>query len=162
MAAFPQFNRSPQRLPATGVMAGAPAAAWAAAPAASIRRDELFTSTGLFGIEIGPAGTLADQMVELHGFMTPPMLADADYFVLSRSPLPNCPFCVPAVSWPDDIVVVHLRAPGVDPDHSGRAFAARGILEIGESAGPVPGLLSHARLVGALWVEDALVTPLYG
>lgn len=126
-------------------MAGAPAA-WAAAPAASIGRDELFTSTGLFGIKIRPAGTLADQMVELHRFMTPPMLADADHFVLSRSPLPNCSFCVPAVSWPDDIVVVHLRAPGVDPDHSGRAVAARGILETGESASATPALLEPCGL----------------
>lgn len=145
MAAFPQFTRLPQRLCGTGAMAGAPAA-WAAAPAASIARDELFTSTGLFGIKIRPAGTLADQTVELHGFMTPPILADADYFVLSRSPVPNCSFCVPAVSWPDNTVVVHLRAPGVDPDHSGRAVAARGILEMGENASATPALLEPCGL----------------
>ena len=105
------------KLRAHGVLGAAGEADWHAAAAPAVSWDDLFACTGLFGIELGTAQALAGQVVELRGFMTPPMEEDADYFVLSRSPLPNCPFCAPSVSWPDDIAVVHLRTPGVDIDH---------------------------------------------
>ena len=142
---------APGKLRAHGVLGAAGDAAWQAAPATAVSWDELFACTGLFGIELGTAQALAGQVVELRGFMTPPMEEDASYFVLSRSPLPNCPFCAPSVSWPDDIAVVHLRAPGVDIDHPMRPVAVRGRLTLGEEPGPVPGLVAHARLVQALW-----------
>lgn len=149
--------RRPLRASAVGPAVGAASdAEWGAAEATPIGWDGLFASTGLFGIEIGPdAQALAGRPVELRGHMTPPMLAESDYFVLSRSPVPNCPFCVPMASWPDDIVVVHLRAPGVDIDHSAREVVVRGRLELGEQPGPMPGLTSHARLAAALWRPTA-------
>jgi len=58
---------------------------------------------------------------------------------------------VPASSWPDDIVVVHLLTRGVGIDHPARAVAVRGILDLGERDGPAPGLSSHARLLSAVW-----------
>ena len=110
-------------------------------------------SAGLFGVEIGAeAASLAGATVELSGYMSPPMIEQAAYFVLSPSPLPNCPFCEPSSSWPDDIVVVHLRAAGVDLDHPMRAVAVRGRLELGEQPGPMAGLVSHARLRDCVWV----------
>ncbi len=151
MVAFPVIARPRQALRASGIVGAAGAAEWARAEAERIDWEGLFASTGLFGIEIGAAGALAGRPVELIGFMSPPMMAEADYFVLSRSPLPNCPFCVPAASWPDDIVVVHLLTPGVDIDHPNRAVAVRGILDLGECDSPAPGPSSHARLMSALW-----------
>ncbi|MDQ2801650.1 MAG: hypothetical protein M3Y41_02770 [Pseudomonadota bacterium] len=151
MAAFPQFTRPPQKLAASGIVGATSPDEWRALHAVPVAWDELFTSTGLFGIEIGPAAALSGTVVQLNGFMTPPATADADYFVLSRSPLPNCPFCVPAASWPDDVVVVHLRAPGVDIDHPMQAITAAGVLELGELAGPLPNLVSHVRLRSSAW-----------
>ncbi len=151
MVAFPNIVRPRQALWASGIVGAAGAAEWTRAEGERIDWEGLFASTGLFGIEIGAAGALAGKPVELAGFMSPPMLADAAYFVLSRSPLPNCPFCVPAASWPDDIVVVHLLTPGVDIDHPNRAVAVRGILDLGECDSAVPGLSSHARLTNAMW-----------
>jgi len=148
---FPNVVRPRQALRASGVVGAACAAEWASRESRSIDWEGLFASTGLFGIEIGAAGALAGTLVELAGFMSPPMTAEADYFVLSRSPLPNCPFCVPASSWPDDIVVVHLLTHGVDIDHPARAVAVRGILDLGERDGSAPGLSGHARLLSAIW-----------
>lgn len=138
-------------LRAHGVLGAAPAADWAAAAAEPVEWEDLFALTGLLGVEIGPAAARAGTVVEMRGHMTPPLVAEAAYFVLSRDPMPECPFCAPSLSWPDDIVVVHLRAPGVDIDHPLRPVLVRGVLLLGEEPGPVPGLSSHARLDAALW-----------
>lgn len=142
-------QRSPLR--AHGVLGAADPADWDAARAEPVDWESLFALTGLLGVEIGPAAAQAGELVEMKGYMTPPMLPEADYFVLSRGPMPDCPFCAPSLSWPDDIVVVHLRAPGVDIDHPMRPVTVRGRLLLGEEPGPVPGLSSHARLLDALW-----------
>ncbi len=151
MTDFPGLVRARRRLVANGLLGVASDAAWAATAAEAIDWEDLFASTGLFGIEIGAAGAFADQVVELPGFMSPPMDQAADYFVLTRSPLPDCPFCAPTASWPDDIVVVRIPAPGVDIDDPMRPVMVRGVLDLGELAGPLPGMTSHARLMRALW-----------
>ena len=140
-----------QPLRAHGVLGAVSGAEWTAAAAEPVDWEELFALTGIFGVEIGSAAALAGEVVEMRGYMTPPMLAEADHFVLSQGPMPDCPFCAPSLSWPDDIVVVRLRAPGVDIDHPMRPVTVRGRLSLGEEAGPVPGLSSHARLLDALW-----------
>ena len=151
MTGFPGLARAKQKLVASGLLGAASDMAWAATAAEVIDWEGLFASTGLFGIDIGAAGALAGQVVELPGFMSPPMDQAADYFVLTRSPLPDCPFCAPTASWPDDIVVVRVPGPGVDIDDPMRPVVVRGILDLGEVAGPLPGMTSHARLIGALW-----------
>jgi len=151
MSAFYNLGRPRQPLRASGTVGAAGAAEWERAEGEKIDWEGLFANTGLFGIEISAAGALAGKPVGLVGFMSPPMTAEADYFVLSRSPLPNCPFCVPASSWPDDIVVVHLLTHSADINHPARAVAVRGILDLGECNGPAPGLSSHARLMSAIW-----------
>ncbi len=82
MAAFPQFTRPPQKLAASGIVGAASPDEWRALHAVPVAWDELFASTGLFGVEIGPAAALSGTVVQLNGFMTPPATADADYFVL--------------------------------------------------------------------------------
>lgn len=152
MTGFPQFARPLQRLVASGVSGIADPASWAAYQAILLGWEELFACTGLFGIELtSQAKDLAEAAVELRGFISPPLSQDADYFVLTRSPLPNCPFCAPSASWPDDIVVAHLRVPGVDLDDPMREVAVRGKLDLGEAPGPAPGLASHVRLRAAIW-----------
>ena len=143
--------RPRQRLVARGLAGAATQAAWDAVAAEPIDWEGLFANTGLFGIEIGAAAALAGCAVELHGFMSPPMDPAANYFVLTRSPMPDCPFCAPTASWPDDIVVVRVPVPGVDVDDPLRPVMVRGWLDLGEQAGPVAGMTTHARLTDAVW-----------
>ena len=108
-------------------------------------------------MEIGAQALgLADAVVALRGFMSPPTDPAAAFFALSRTPLPNCPFCAPWTSWPDDIVAVHLRAPGVDVDHPLREVLVRERLAVGEADGPMPGLRSPAQPQTALWQPAGL------
>ncbi len=152
MSRFPQYRRPPRNLVADGVVGAADPLNWAALQAVPLDWDALFASTGLFGVEIGAQAVgLAGAVVALRGFMSPPVNPAATFFVLSRTPLPNCPFCAPSSSWPDDIVVVHLRAPGVDVDHPLREVLVRGRLVVGETEGPMAGLRSPAQLQAALW-----------
>ena len=160
MSRFPQYRRPPQNLAAGGIVGAADPLDWAALPATPLDWDALFASTGLFGVEIGAeAAGLAGTVVALRGFMSPPMDPAAAFFVLSRTPLPNCPFCAPSASWPDDIVVVHLRALGMDVDHPLREVLVRGRLVVGEADGPMAGLRSHAQLQAALWQPASLNYP---
>ena len=36
---------------------------------------------------------LAGEIVEMSGYMAPPLKAEASFFVLTRSPMAACPFC---------------------------------------------------------------------
>ena len=49
---------------------------------------------------------LAGEIVEMSGYMAPPLKAEASFFVLTRSPMAVCPFCETEMQWPDDIVLV--------------------------------------------------------
>lgn len=140
-------------LVASGIVGAASPAEWEGAPGEVLSWDELFASTGLFGIEFGAeASVLQGMAVKLRGFMSPPMVADAAFFVLSRAPLPSCPFCDAGASWPDDIVVVHLRRAGADIDDPRREIEVAGMLDLGMANGPQLGLASSVRLTGAIWV----------
>ncbi|WP_052402135.1 hypothetical protein [Muricoccus aerilatus] len=154
------LTRTPrQPLRAHGVLGATSGPEWDAAAAEPVAWEDLFALSGIFGVEIGAAAAQAGEIVEMHGYMTPPMLPEADYFVLSQGPMPDCPFCAPSLSWPDDIVVVHLRAAGVDIDHPMRPVTVRGRLSLGEEPGPVPGLSSHARLLDAIWQPGEAPNP---
>ena len=141
------------RLVASGLIGIASPAEWQAAPGTPLAWDDLFASTGLFGIEIAPDALLLEGTpVRMRGFMSPPQMPDAPFFVLTRNPLPNCPFCNTGASWPDDIAIVHVRHPGVDVDDPMREIEVCGTLSVGEAAGPQPGLVSSVRLLDAVWI----------
>ena len=149
------FTRRPaQKLQARGGITGAAdAAAWAASPGEALGFEEVFATTGLFGVEFGEtAQALQGQRVRLSGYMSPSLLEAAPYFVLSRSPLPNCPFCDTAASWPDDIVLVELRVPGADIDQPTTQICVSGVLALGEADPPEAGLVASVRLVDAVWI----------
>lgn len=144
----------PQKLLARGGITGAAdAKTWSGATGPELGFDDLFATTGLFGIEIAePATALAGQRVRMGGYMSPSLQPEAGYFVLSRAPLPNCPFCDTAASWPDDIVLVMLRVPGVDIDQPSTHIQVSGVLALGEAPPPEPGLVAGARLTDAVWI----------
>ena len=138
---------------ASGLMGFASAEEWHAAEGAPLLWDDVFACTGLFGIEIAPGALLREGApVRMRGFMSPPQMPDAPFFVLTRNPLPNCPFCNTGASWPDDIAIVHVRRPGVDLDDPMREIEVCGTLSLGETEGPQPGLVSSLRLTDAIWI----------
>jgi hypothetical protein len=91
------------------------------------------------------ARRLAGTVVEMRGYMAPPLKPEIDFFVLTSLPTAICPFCDAAASWPDDIVLVKLSRPV-------RALAydillnVSGTLEIGEQTDAATGFVSLVRL----------------
>jgi hypothetical protein len=91
------------------------------------------------------ARRLAGTVVQMRGYMAPPLKPEIDFFVLTSLPTAICPFCDAAASWPDDIVLVKLSRPV-------RALAydillnVSGTLEIGEDTDAATGFVSLVRL----------------
>lgn len=112
--------------------------------------DDVFASTGIFGIELGHAAhALADTTVAMRGYLSGPILANDAHFVLSRSPLPQCPFCSNHNHWPDDAVVVAFERTDTVPEiDDAIEHVVIGRLETGECRHE-SGLTSNARLLQA-------------
>jgi hypothetical protein len=91
------------------------------------------------------ARKLAGKVVEMHGYMAPPLKPEIDFFVLTSLPTAICPFCDAAASWPDDIVLVHLSRP-VRALAYDRLLDVSGILEIGIETDAATGFVSLVRL----------------
>lgn len=112
---------------------------------------ELFATQGVIGQRLSAkARDLAGKPVTITGYMAPPLDAGAGFFVLTRAPMPSCPFCDPLVSWPDDPVLSLQRstAPFSDPD---MAIEVSGILDIGRRADPYTGAIRLVRLLDVEW-----------
>jgi hypothetical protein len=112
---------------------------------------DIYATTGVIGLRIGErAKALAGLPVRVRGFMSPPLLAAADFFVLTRSPVHTCPFCDPGSAWPDDMVLALLEAETrfVDP---GQPIEVSGELEIGAKPDPHTGTVRLVRLNEARW-----------
>src|SRR5260370_15667308 len=90
------------------------------------------------------ARKLAGKVVEMHGYMAPPLKPEIDFFVLTSLPTAICPFCDAAASWPDDIVLVQLsrpvRALAYDP-----LLNVSGLLEIGIEPDAPPAFATLLR-----------------
>jgi hypothetical protein len=98
------------------------------------------------------ARKLAGKMVEMHGYMAPPLKPEIDFFVLTSLPTAICPFCDAAASWPDDIVLVHLSRP-VRALAYDRLLDVSGILEIGIDTDAATGFVSLVRLREAKYAK---------
>jgi hypothetical protein len=112
--------------------------------------DDLFVSTGLFGLEVaGATAALAGRRVTLRGFLYGPLGAGGE-FVLGRGGWRACPCCGGEPRWPDDVAIVRLRAgepdAGLLPD---RDVTVTGTLELGDAPSAHPGLASSVRLLDA-------------
>lgn len=51
---------------------------------------------------------LEGQLVELTGYMAPPLKPRVDWFMLTKYPMQTCPYCSDAADWPPDIVLAIL------------------------------------------------------
>jgi hypothetical protein len=98
------------------------------------------------------ARQLAGKVVQMHGYMAPPLKPEIDFFVLTSLPTAICPFCDAAASWPDDIVLVQLSRP-VRALAYDRLLNVSGTLEIGIETDEKTGFVSLVRLRDASYTK---------
>lgn len=111
-----------------------------------LRFAELYAKIGVLGMEFSDrVKALAGQRVAMLGFMAPPLKAEADFFVLTETPMALCPFCSSDADWPANIVVVYLARAQTFVQPS-RIIAATGRLEMGSWTDPETGFVSLLRL----------------
>ena len=100
------------------------------------------------GRELTPtAAALAGQLVEMTGYMAPPLKPEVDFFVLTRRPMSVCPFCETEAEWPVDIVLAFSERP-VEVVRYTDLIRVTGRLETGFETDPDTGFLSYLRLRG--------------
>jgi len=132
-----------------GLACLAPLAAWPA------RAGELLTFADIAAADdqyTDKARKLAGTMVQMHGYMAPPLKPEIDFFVLTSLPTAICPFCDAAASWPDDIVLVQLSRP-VRALAYDRLLEVSGTLEIGIQTDAATGFVSLVRLRDAKYTK---------
>jgi hypothetical protein len=98
------------------------------------------------------ARQLAGKVVEMRGYMAPPLKPEIDFFVLTSLPTAICPFCDAAASWPDDIVLIKLSRP-VRALAYDRLLDVSGVLEIGIETDEKTGFVSLVRLNDAKYTK---------
>jgi hypothetical protein len=115
----------------------------------TVRFEEMYKASGVLGLEMSEKlVALNGKLVEIAGFMAPPLKAEASFFVLTREPVSLCPFCNSDADWPSDIIVVYLRD-GVRYTQTNRAITVSGTLEIGSKLDAKTGFVSLVRLIDA-------------
>lgn len=115
--------------------------------------DQLYGKISALGMEFSDkVKALKDQEVEMHGFMAPPLKADAKFFVLTKAPMALCPFCSSDADWPANIVVVYLdkKQPFVQ---NNTMIKVKGKLSYGSWTDPATGFVSLLRLTNATFSE---------
>ena len=91
---------------------------------------------------------LADEPVQIQGFMAPPLKPDASFFVLTKMPMAVCPFCDKEADWPQDIVLVRLRREQDWVDFN-LPILVTGTLSLGTEIDAETGFVSRVRLIDA-------------
>jgi hypothetical protein len=133
-----------------------PADAFAPLPSAThnyplLAFKDIYATVGVIGLRVGErAKELAGLPVRIRGYMAPPDLDQADFFVLTRAPVITCPFCDPGTNWPDDMVLALLEREGrfLDP---AQPIEVVGELEIGAKLDLRTGAMRLVRLRDARW-----------
>lgn len=94
------------------------------------------------------AESLNGTVVEMTGFMAPPLKAESKFFVLTRMPMSVCPFCESEADWPSDIVVVYTEDV-ISIVAFNRPIRVSGRLELGVYKDAEMGFVSRVRIVDA-------------
>ncbi len=94
------------------------------------------------------ARSLENTQVEMRGYMAPPLLAESNFFVLTKIPMSTCPFCETEAEWPDDIIAVYTKDIVKIIPYS-RAIYVSGLLELGTKTDEQTGFVSRIRLMDA-------------
>jgi hypothetical protein len=115
-----------------------------------LRFDDFYSGGGpqgpVFSVN---AKSMAGKRVRVTGYVAPPFRAEAEFMILTRSPMHVCPYCTPDNNWPIDIIVVIPRGP-VPATNSAATLAVTGTLELGPKIDPVTGMTSQLRLMDAV------------
>lgn len=90
----------------------------------------------------------ADEIVDVTGFMAPPLKADSSFFVLTARPMAVCPFCESEADWPNDILAIYTQRT-LDVVPFNIRITTRGRLKLDTYTDPEFGFVSRARLVDA-------------
>ncbi len=122
---------------------------WSFGPAhgaETITFDEFYGKTGVLGFEFSEkVKKLSGQRVTISGFMAPPLKAESEFFVLTRTPMALCPFCSSDADWPEDILVIYLTKRQTFVQYNGPVEVS-GVLEYGSWTDPETGFVSLLRL----------------
>ena len=94
------------------------------------------------------AEKMAGSVVEMQGYMAPPLKPEINFFVLTRIPMAVCPYCDTEASWPDDLILVFIDSL-ISPVPFNDLIKVTGKLELGTKTDPATGFDSRARLVSA-------------
>ena len=94
------------------------------------------------------AEKMAGAMIEMQGYMAPPLKPEIDFFVLTRIPMAFCPYCDTEAAWPDDLILVFIDH-AISPVPFNDLIRVSGRLEIGTKTDAATGFVSRARLLGA-------------
>jgi hypothetical protein len=86
--------------------------------------------------------------VTISGYMAPPLRAESDFFVLTRTPMAVCPFCDSELDWPSDIVLVKCDEL-VEVTPFNRRIVVDGKLAVGFEKDAATGFVSFVRLMHA-------------
>ncbi|MCL4424294.1 MAG: hypothetical protein M1299_09300 [Firmicutes bacterium] len=118
-------------------------------PSSSVTRlsfRELYARGSFRGLEFSEKlKSLANQPVEMIGYMAPPLKPTITFFVLTREPMSICPFCSTDADWPEDIVLV-LLPPGRKVTPTEKPVRVRGRLETGSRKDEETGFVSLIRI----------------
>lgn len=88
---------------------------------------------------------LDGQLVEMTGYMAPPLKPEIDFFVLTRRPMSVCPFCETEAEWPIDIVLAFSERP-VEVVRYTDLIRVSGRFETGFETDEETGFVSFLRL----------------
>lgn len=91
---------------------------------------------------------LNGSVVEMTGYMAPPLKAESPFFVFTDIPMETCPFCDDIALWPDNIIFVTADRP-FPTVRFNRQIRVRGTLDLGEKLDPETGFVSLVRLENA-------------
>ena len=114
--------------------------------AQSLNFDEMYEGNPILGLQFSEKlQSLKNQIIQIQGFMAPPLKAEAKFLVMTREPVSLCPFCNSDQDWPDNIIVVYLdeKQEFVQPN---RPIVVTGRLELGSYTDEETGFVSLVRL----------------
>ncbi|GLS28808.1 hypothetical protein SAMN04488498_101351 [Mesorhizobium albiziae] len=96
--------------------------------------------------------SLDGKIVQMTGYMAPPLKPEVRFFVLTKLPMSVCPFCESEAQWPDDLVVAYCDDP-IDVVRYTDLIDVEGKLELGFWKDPETQFVSLIRITGATYVK---------
>ena len=113
--------------------------------AEQIHFRDLYARGGEFSIL---ANDKQGKVIQVRGYMAPPIKAQSTFFVLTKMPMSFCPFCESEAEWPTDIMLIKTKSI-IDTLPYNQPIYVTGTLDIGTQRDKNTGFLSRVRLINA-------------